>query len=182
MLVEVPTAAAQSVPWWGSAVLGGAFVLAGALAAGAATYLNAWMSQTRMNRRDDRLRWLQNMKEIGADLVAACHDIDEAALLLHKAHVPGAGPIDSFRRSELWDQMVAAQSVLVRASSQLSLIAPEDIAGTAHDVLSGANELGRHCEGPAFDFEAAQTEFSEASADFIMLVREHLGVEPLSRA
>lgn len=177
VLIDTAAHAIQSTPWWGSAVLAGLFVLAGAVAGGALTFLNGWLAQSRANRREDRLRWVRDMREVSADFAAGCHDLEDAALLLHNARIRDRDAISESHRNELWGRIVNAQHVLVRSSSIISLIAPDEIADQAHEVLARANEVAQNCETTEFDYSEIQIEYSEACADFIMLTREHLGVD-----
>ena len=160
-----------------NAVLAGVFVLAGALVGGALTFLNNWSTQARTDRREDRLRWVRDMREVSADFIAHCHDLDEGALMLHNAFIRGQ-TLSDHRHEELWEQLVKAQNGMIRGASVISLIAPEEIAAQAHEVRELGGNLGRGCEDPDAEFSELQIEYSEATADFMMLVRRHLGVDP----
>jgi hypothetical protein len=128
-------------------------------------------------RREDQLRWIRDLRDVAAALVAACHDFEETSLLLHKSGEPGRAPLTDFRRNELYGELIVARRAVLKSSTLLGLLAPENIAAKASDVLELTSELGRKSEGTESDYSQVQVEFGEAVGDLIFLTRDALGVE-----
>ena len=158
-------------------LIAGAFLIVGTLLGGFISFLTARWLDSRARQREERLRWVRDVRDAGARLIAYSHDYEEAALLIHKSYLRGEDPNIAAGPVEPWDQLVEAQRGLARATSLISLIAPDDVAAAAHEVLARATELGRasgHLSGT--DFDEIQYSYSEAFAEFILTARERLEV------
>lgn len=155
----------------------GLFVILGALVGGLISFLTVRSSERRTAAREDRLRWIRDLREVGADLVSRCHDLEDAALLLHKSREPGREPLNAFRRDELYGELFNARRDIVRSTSLIALLAPEELVDKANEVLKFATDIARESEDTRFEYAEIQVDYSEAVADFIFLVRESLGVD-----
>ena len=159
----------------------GLFAILGVLVAGVISFFSVRSSERRAAGREDRLRWIRDLRDVGADLVSRCHDLEEAALLLHKSREPGREPLNAFRRDELYSELFNARGDIVRSASLIALLAPEYLVDKANEVLKFATELGRESEETGFDYAEIQVDYSEAVTDFIFLMRESLGTDALDR-
>jgi hypothetical protein len=170
----------ETAAWWGVPLIAGSFGVIGALAGVLVNFLTTRSSERRATAREDRLRWIRDLRDVGAELVSRCHDIEDAALLLHKSREPGREPLSPFRRDALYGQMSDARRAIVHSTALVALLAPDDIVNKAHEVLTFATELGLESEETAYEYSEIQIDYSEAVADFIFILREHLGAGALT--
>ena len=135
-------------------------------------------SRQRESRRGDRrYAAIRDLRDVGADLVSHCHDLEDSALQLRKSHEPGRTPLDTFRKDDLYRRMLEAKQVIDRSTTLIAMLAPEEIVDKANEIPQLASDLGRYSEDAEFDYSEIRTEYSETIADFIMLMREHLGAD-----
>ena len=167
----------ETAPWWGAPLVAGTFIVAGVLAGGAISYFTTRSSERRATTREQRLRWIRDLRDISADLISRCHDLEDATLLLHKSSKPGREPLGAFRRDELYGELVVARREIVRSTALVALLAPDEIVDKAHEILKFATELGRGSEQTEYEYSEMQVDYAESVADFTMMVREHLGAE-----
>jgi hypothetical protein len=151
--------------------------LGGALIGGLITFLSVRSSDRRNAEREDRLRWIRDLRDVGANLVSHCHDLEDSAFQLFKSHEPGRTPLDTYQREELYRRMLEAKQVIDRSTTLIAMLAPEEIVDKANEIPQLASDLGRYSEDADFDYSEIRTEFSETITDLIMLMREHLGAD-----
>ena len=163
-------------------LVAGVFAVLGALVGGSISFFTVRSSERRAGAREDQLRWIRDLRNVGADLVSRCHDLEDAALLLHKSREPGREPLSASRRSELYGELFDARRNIVRSTTLIAILAPEDLVVKASEVLRFATELGRESEETEFEYPEIQVDCSEAVADFIFMMRENLGTDALTGA
>ena len=73
--------------------------------------------------------------------------------------------------------MFEAKQLIGRSTTLIAMLAPEEIVDKANEIPQLASDLGRYSEDAEFDYSEIRTEYSETIADFIMLMREHLGAD-----
>ena len=151
-------------------------VVLAAFVSGFISFLSIWSSDRRKTTHEDEHRWVRDLRDAAADFVHHCHDLEDAALLLHRSHDDGREPLSVPRQEKLWAQLFEARRDMVRSAALIALLAPEDVVSIAYETLELATTLGHSIGDPEPDYAQVQIEYSESIADFISTMRARLGV------
>lgn len=171
----------DQAPWWGDPVVAGGFLLVGGVLGGLISWLSSRASDRRRAKREDRVRWHQDIRHVTAAVLGLANEYSGLNLENRSVRLRHSKASDKKKLepeiSRLRDARMATARQLELKRNELALIGSHAIAAACDDFVNALFEYSSAYRKPFATIEehnAAARNVGDKRKDLISEVRRHL--------